>query len=51
MTYQNDRPTLVRHLAHLPQALLLKRGISDREHLVDQQNLRLKMSRDGESET
>ncbi len=37
-------------LVHLPQALLLKLGIADREHLVDDQDLRLQMRRDGEGQ-
>ena len=38
------------HLAHLAQAFLLKLGVADRQHLVDDQDLRLQMRRDREGE-
>ena len=39
-----------RDLAHLPQRLALEGGVADREHLVDEQDLRLEVGGDGEGE-
>ena len=37
-------------LAHLAEALALERRVADREHLVDEQDLRLEVGGDGEGE-
>ena len=47
---KQDGTALPAHLAHLPQAFLLKRRVSDGENLVDHQDFRLEMGRDGESQ-
>ena len=47
LTKNTVRPCL-RHLAHLAEALFLKRRVADGEHFVDDQNLRFEMRRDGE---
>ena len=39
-----------RHVVHLAETLPLERGVADGEHLVDQQDLRLEVRRDGEGE-
>ena len=50
MAYKQDRPTFTRHLAHLPQAFLLKASVSHCQYLVHQQNLRLQVRGHGESQ-
>ena len=47
LTNSTVRPS-PRDVAHLAQALLLKRGVADRQHLVDDQDLRLQVRGDGE---
>ena len=39
-----------RDLVHLAQRLALEGGVADREHLVDEQDLRLEVGGDGEGE-
>ncbi|MPM37999.1 hypothetical protein SDC9_84622 [bioreactor metagenome] len=45
-----DGPTVLGHIAHLRQGLVLELGVADREHLVDGQDLGLQVCRDGEGE-
>src|SRR5205823_4237841 len=47
---EQHRPSLAADLAHLPEALPLESGVSDREHLVDDQDVRLQMRRYRERE-
>ena len=49
LTNSTVRPCL-RHVAHLAEALALERGVADGQHLVDDQDLRLEVRRDGEGE-
>ena len=42
------RSALLGDIVHLSQALLLEGGVADRQHLVDQQDLRLEVGGDGE---
>ena len=48
MADEQDGAALARDVAHLAEALLLERGVADREHLVDEQDLGLEVRRDGE---
>ena len=50
MADEQDRASAARDLGHLAEAFLLKLGIADRQHLVDDQNLGLQMRRDREGE-
>ena len=43
---ENNRPPLTGDVLHFAQALLLKFGVADREHLIDDQHLGLEMRRD-----
>ena len=45
MAHQNDRPPMPRNVPDLPQALLLERDVSHRQHFVNQQNFWLQMRR------
>ena len=48
---EHDRPPLLdRELADLAHALALERGVADREHLVDEHDLRVQVRRDREAE-
>ena len=47
---EQHRPPCARDLAHLAEALALERRVADREHLVDDQDLRLQVRGDGERE-
>ena len=47
LTKSTVRPFAARDLIHLAKTLLLELGIADREHLVDDQDFRLQMRRDG----
>ena len=40
----------MRHLLHLAETFLLKRGVADREHFVDQEDVRLQVRGDREGE-
>ena len=50
LTNSTVRPSRATSLI-LPEALLLERGVADREHLVDEQNLGLEMRGDRERES
>src|ERR1044071_1672153 len=43
MTHKQHRPTFFRYFTHFPERLLLKRGISDRQHLVNDQDFWLEV--------
>ena len=43
-----DRSPVLRDLAHLAQALSLKRAVADRQHFVDEKDLGLQVSGDRE---
>ncbi|CAA9406152.1 MAG: hypothetical protein AVDCRST_MAG64-1988 [uncultured Phycisphaerae bacterium] len=45
---EQNRAALPHDVAHLPKALALERRVADREHLVDDQDLRLQVGRDRE---
>ena len=47
---EDERRALAEHVAHPLEAPLLERCVADREHLVDQQHVRLEVRRDGEAE-
>ena len=47
---EDDRAAARRDLVHLRQRLALEGGVADREHLVDEQDLRLEVGGDGEGE-
>ena len=47
---EEDGSPLAGDLAHLADALALEADVADREHLVDEQDLRLEVRRDGEGE-
>src|SRR5277367_5851574 len=48
MAYEHHRSSLPpRYLVHFAKAFLLKLGIADRQHLVDNQNFRLQMRGNG----
>ena len=47
LTNSTVRP-LARHVLHLAEALLLELRVADRQHLVDDQDLRLQVRRDRE---
>ena len=47
---EEDRAALRAHVVHLAEALLLERGVADREHLVDEEDLGLEVRGDGERE-
>ncbi len=47
LTNSTVRPLLC-DILHLAQALLLELDVADRQHLVDDQDLRLQVRRDGE---
>ena len=49
LTKMTVRPSL-RDVLHLAEALVLELGVADREHLVDEQDLRLEVRGDGEYE-
>ena len=49
LTNSTVRPS-PRDVLHLAEALLLELGVADRQHLVDDQDLRLEMRRHGEGE-
>ena len=49
LTNSTVRPSRATSL-HFPQALLLKRGITHGQHLIDDQNLRLQVCSDSESQ-
>ena len=51
VTNKNDGAPSLRHVIHLVQAFLLKLLVPNREHFVDDKNVGLKMSRNGERET
>ena len=46
MTHEKHGSTLLCDLSNFPQTFFLKLHVAHRQHFVDQQNLRLKMSRD-----
>src|SRR5687768_5746416 len=46
MTHEQNGPSLKRNRTDLPQALLLKRCIANRQHFVDDQNVRFEVRRD-----
>src|SRR5512145_2056936 len=48
MAHKQHRTPALRHLPHLPQTLPLELRIPHRQHLVDQQDLRLQVGRDRE---
>src|SRR5262249_44103621 len=51
MANEDHRPAFVkRGVFHLGQAFLLKLGIADGKHLVDEKNLGIEMGRDGKGE-
>ena len=50
VAHKQHRPAMPGHILHLAEALLLKLGVADRQHLVDDQNLRLQMRRHRERE-
>src|SRR5882724_5326328 len=50
MAHEQNSPAFLRDLAHLPQALLLKRRVTDGQHFVHNQNLRIKMSSYGKGQ-
>ncbi len=48
MTDEQHRPALRADVLHLAEALTLERGVADREHFVDEQDVRLEVRRDRE---
>jgi len=48
---EDHRAPGLAQVLHAPQAPFLELGVADREHFVDQKDLRLEMGRDGERET
>ncbi len=50
VTDQQHRPPSLGDAVHGPQALLLEGGVAHGQYLVDQQNLRLEMGRDGKGQ-
>ena len=48
VTDKQHRPTLSGDALHLTETLLLERRVTDREHFVDDQDLRLEVGGDGE---
>ena len=50
MGHEDQRDAAVLHLLNLGDALLRELFIADSKHLVDQQNLRIDMHRNGEAE-
>ena len=49
--HEHDRLALVTHPVEHVEALLLERRIADREHLVDQQDVRVDLDRDRERQS
>ena len=47
---EDDRPAALLELEHLAEALALERLVADREHLVEQQHVRVQVRRDREAE-
>ena len=47
---EEDGAPRTRDLLHLPEALALEGDVADREHLVDEQDLRVEVRRDGEGQ-
>ena len=50
MADEDDRAPAFGHLAHLAEAFALECRVTDRQHLVHDQDLRLEMGRDGEGQ-
>ena len=50
LTKKTVRPSPRRHVPHLPEALLLECIVANGQHLVDDQDLRLEVSGDGEGQ-
>ena len=50
VAHEEDGAALARDLAHLADALALEARVPDGQHLVDEEDLRLQVSRDGERE-
>jgi hypothetical protein len=50
VAHEQHRPPVARDVAHLAEALLLERRVSDREHLVEDEDVRLEVRSDGERE-
>ena len=50
MADEHDRAPVLGDLLHLAEALALEVGVADREHLVDEQDLRLEVRGDRERE-
>ena len=51
MAHEDDRSTVVRHVFHLGEALPLELDVADRQHLVDEQDLRVEVGGDREGES
>src|SRR5258706_14295687 len=51
VAHEENRPPFIGDLFHLAEALALKLGIADGEHLVDDEDLGVEMRRHGEGET
>jgi hypothetical protein len=49
VAHEQNRPAVAGGIAHLPEALLLERRVTDGEHLVDDQDLGLEMGGDAEA--
>src|SRR5581483_1229405 len=47
---EEDGPAVARELLHAAEAAALELGVTDGEHLVDEQDLRLEVRSDGEGE-
>src|SRR5690348_16621363 len=45
MGHENNRAAVLCHILHFSKALLLKRDVTDSQHLIDEQDFRFKMRR------
>ncbi len=50
MGHEDERRTAIAYLAHALQALQLKRDVTNGEHLIDDQHVRVGKDRDGEAQ-
>src|SRR5436853_2810461 len=51
MTNEHDGASFFRHhIVHFTETFSLKLGVTDRQHFVDQKNLRIEVSREGKRE-
>src|ERR1700688_2793182 len=50
MADKNNGSARLRHVVHLAQTFFLKLGVAHRQSFVDEENFRIEVRRDGESE-